>query len=260
MLKKNIVIIGTWFQNHFVKIFIAIYGIELIFALLLSSQTAAKYTYLLAFSDCISTYIPAIHSLDNIAKFPEGMRIFITISYGFMLIKTILGSCFFIKLLIVDHVPSGISPLAKHKNFSTPKVLSFFGSKTRAPIDSEKSYSWFSVTSIVLSFLVLFGQIDFPRKKFDYPEPSNRLNNCDEQRSWLSIIFFSLAIWGLGFGSLWGLRLSFMIDSGKIISGGAIMWLHWSLINIVVSLFITLAIFILIEWIYYFYLVVSRVR
>lgn len=265
MLKETIVIIGTWFQKYFVKIFVTIYGIELILAPLLYSQHAAEYTYLLAFSDYISTYIPAIHSFDKIAKFPEGMRIYIMIFYGFLLIKVVLGVCFCMKRLIVENLPSGFSPLIKHKKFANQNVppVNFsprLDSKVTTSNDSEDSFSWFIFIVAILVCFIFFAQVYHPIKKSDSPEPPNTYNGSRKQRSWFSIIFFSLAIWGLGYGSLLGFRLGFPVESGEMISGGFMMWLDWSLLNIAIILFITLAICILIEWVYYFYLLASRVR
>jgi hypothetical protein len=136
--KKNgavipVPIVGFSFTTRdwsFLVYLIPLYALELLLAILLSASWVKGAPWLLAFAASVEKVAPMVGYFDRIARYPEGLRVFLAVTFFFIPVKAWIVYRWFGAYLVV-------SPLAKLRNFTVDAAL-----ETSAEWEIGKQRSW----------------------------------------------------------------------------------------------------------------------
>jgi hypothetical protein len=106
------------------------YALELLLAIILSASWVKGVPWLLAFAASVEKVAPMVGHFDRIARYPEGLRVFLAITFFFMPVKAWIVYRWIGANLV-------ISPLAKLRNFTVDTAL-----ETSAVWEIGKQRSW----------------------------------------------------------------------------------------------------------------------
>jgi hypothetical protein len=182
-------------RRKFWKSAALLYGLELLLALLLSAAWVKNVPWLLAFAAGVEKVAPIVGQFDRIARYPEGLRVFLALTVLLLPLKVWLAYMWFGSRKGV-YGQFVVSPLSREKDLKPRDFVTDTSPEISRVRDVEQQRSWTAVVFVSVAILAMAAGVMFFFLDFGYsvaegkPEYLPSLNSA-----YRSIAYGGIPLW-----------------------------------------------------------------